>query len=94
MTRKKLTPDEEDQIVELKLQRVPVRTIAQQVGCAPLTVQRCWNRYLAQRVKERMSETATQVEAAFVQGRPVDLDDRHKRLWKKYEEKYRRLGRN
>jgi len=39
-------------------------------------------------------ETATQVEAAFVQGRPVDLDDRHKRLWKKYEEKYRRLGRN
>ncbi len=37
-------------------------------------------------------ETATQVEAAFVQGRPVDLNDRHKRLWKKYEEKYRRLG--
>jgi imidazolonepropionase-like amidohydrolase len=36
-------------------------------------------------------ETATQVEAAFVQGRPVDLNDRHKRLWKKYEEKYRRL---
>ena len=37
-------------------------------------------------------ETATHVEAAFVQGRPVDLNDRHKRLWKKYEEKYRRLG--
>lgn len=37
-------------------------------------------------------KTATQVEAAFVQGRPVDLNDRHKRLWKKYEEKYRRLG--
>ena len=37
-------------------------------------------------------ETATQVEAAFVQGRMVDLDDRHKRLWKKYQEKYRRLG--
>lgn len=36
-------------------------------------------------------ETTTQVEAAFVQGRPVDLNDRHKRLWKKYEEKYRRL---
>lgn len=35
-------------------------------------------------------ETATHVEAAFVQGRPVDLNDRHKRLWKKYEEKYRR----
>lgn len=37
-------------------------------------------------------ETATQVEAAFVQGRQVDLNDRHKRLWRKYEEKYRRLG--
>ena len=37
-------------------------------------------------------ETSTQVEAAFVQGRSVDLNDRHKRLWKKYEEKYRRLG--
>ena len=35
-------------------------------------------------------ETATHVEAAFVQGRPVDLNDRHKRLWKKYEQKYRR----
>ncbi|MCB9937964.1 MAG: amidohydrolase family protein [Planctomycetaceae bacterium] len=37
-------------------------------------------------------ETATQVEAAYIQGREVDLNDRHKRLWKKYEEKYRRLG--
>jgi imidazolonepropionase-like amidohydrolase len=37
-------------------------------------------------------ETPTQVEAAYVQGREVDLNDRHKRLWKKYEEKYRRLG--
>lgn len=36
-------------------------------------------------------ETATHVEAAFIQGRPVDLDNRHRRLWRKYEEKYRRL---
>ena len=36
-------------------------------------------------------ETPTQVEAAFIQGRKVDLNDRHKRLWHKYEEKYRRL---
>ena len=35
-------------------------------------------------------ETPTQVEAAFIQGRTVDLSNRHKRLWKKYEEKYRR----
>jgi imidazolonepropionase-like amidohydrolase len=38
-------------------------------------------------------ETATQVEAAYVQGRPVDLNDRHKRLWHKYEEKYERAKR-
>ena len=37
-------------------------------------------------------ETTTQVEDAYVQGRQVDLNNRHKRLWKKYEEKYRRLG--
>lgn len=36
-------------------------------------------------------ETPTHVEAAFVQGRRVDLDNRHKRLGRKYEEKYRRL---
>ena len=35
-------------------------------------------------------ETTTQVEMAFIQGRQVDLSDRHKRLWHKYEEKYRR----
>lgn len=35
-------------------------------------------------------ETATQVEQAFIQGRQVDLNNRHKRLWEKYQEKYRR----
>ena len=35
-------------------------------------------------------EASTQVEMAFIQGRRVDLNDRHKRLWKKYQEKYRR----
>jgi imidazolonepropionase-like amidohydrolase len=33
-------------------------------------------------------ETMTQVEIAFIQGRPVDLDDRHKSLWRKYQKKY------
>ncbi|MEQ8788069.1 MAG: amidohydrolase family protein [Pirellulaceae bacterium] len=36
-------------------------------------------------------ETPTQTEAAFIQGRRVELLDRHKRLWRKYQEKYRRL---
>ena len=35
-------------------------------------------------------ETATQVEAAFIEGRKVDLNNRQKRLWKKYQTKYRR----
>ena len=36
-------------------------------------------------------ETTTHVKAAFIQGRTVDLSNRHKMLWKKYREKYRRL---
>ncbi|BBM83627.1 amidohydrolase family protein [Candidatus Uabimicrobium amorphum] len=29
------------------------------------------------------------IEHAFIQGRKVDLDDRHKRLWRKYQQKYK-----
>ena len=35
-------------------------------------------------------ETPTLVEAAYIQGREVDLSDKHKTLWKKYQTKYRR----
>jgi len=34
-------------------------------------------------------DTPTQVEAAWIGGRKVELNDRHKRLYRKYEEKYR-----
>ncbi len=37
-------------------------------------------------------EIPTQVTAAYIQGRAVQLNDRHKRLWEKYKEKYRRMG--
>jgi len=37
-------------------------------------------------------EATTHVEMAYVQGRQVDLNNRHKRLWRKYHEKYRQLG--
>jgi imidazolonepropionase-like amidohydrolase len=37
-------------------------------------------------------EITTHVTAAYIQGRAVSLADRHKRLWEKYKEKYRRLG--
>ena len=36
--------------------------------------------------------TTTEIQYAFIQGRPVDLNNRHKRLWRKYQEKYRRQG--
>lgn len=36
-------------------------------------------------------ETASQVRKAYIQGREVQLNDRHKRLYRKYREKYRRL---
>ncbi|HLU49182.1 MAG TPA: amidohydrolase family protein [Planctomycetota bacterium] len=36
-------------------------------------------------------ETKTRVELAWIEGRRVDLSNRHVRLWKKYQEKYDRL---
>jgi imidazolonepropionase-like amidohydrolase len=36
-------------------------------------------------------EIATHVTKAYIGGREVDLNDRHKRLWHKYQEKYRQL---
>lgn len=32
---------------------------------------------------------SSHIEHAFIQGRKVDLDDRHKRLWRKYQQKYK-----
>lgn len=37
-------------------------------------------------------DTPTHVTAAWIRGRKVDLNDRHKRLYHKYEEKYKQLG--
>ena len=37
-------------------------------------------------------DTPTQVTAAWIRGRKVDLNDRHKRLYRKYEEKYKQLA--
>ena len=37
-------------------------------------------------------EITTQVEQAFIQGREVDLSNKQRVLYEKYEEKYRRLG--
>lgn len=37
-------------------------------------------------------EIPTHVTAAYIRGAETNLMDRHKRLWEKYKEKYRRLG--
>ncbi len=37
-------------------------------------------------------EITSTVVKAFIQGREVDLGDRHKSLYEKYKEKYRQLG--
>ncbi len=37
-------------------------------------------------------DTPTQIEAAWIAGRKVELNDRHKRLYRKYEEKYKQLA--
>lgn len=37
-------------------------------------------------------EIPTQVEQAFIDGRKLDMNDRHKTLYYKYQEKYRQLG--
>ncbi|MEM9942954.1 MAG: amidohydrolase family protein, partial [Planctomycetota bacterium] len=39
-------------------------------------------------------ETTTQTEMAFIEGRKVDLSNRHLRLYKKYQQKYRQLGKS
>jgi hypothetical protein len=36
-------------------------------------------------------EITTSVNAAFISGRPIDLANKHTRLYEKYREKYRRL---
>lgn len=65
MTTRKLTPDQIEEIVELKLQRVPVRKIAEQVGTSPQTVQKRWKQYLRQRADERRDDLEAQMEEAL-----------------------------
>lgn len=53
--RKRLTPEERDRIIELKLDRVPVREIAEVIDCTVTTVQRAWHQWLDSTAKERAS---------------------------------------
>jgi transposase-like protein len=51
--RKRLTPDERDRIIEMRLDRVPVRTIAAEIKTTTRTVQETWKRWLRETAEER-----------------------------------------
>lgn len=52
-TRRRLTPDERDRIIEMRLNRVPVRKVAELIGCQSKTVQLTWKKWLAETAAER-----------------------------------------
>ena len=62
---RRLTDEEEERIVELRLERVPVRTVAQEIGCQPNTVTECMRRYHKTRAAE-LSSTLDEVRAELV----------------------------
>jgi IS30 family transposase len=67
---RRLTPDEVDQIVELRLAGVPVRAVAREVNTSPKTVQRRWHQYLRASAKERaeaLAETREEIVQRFTQ---------------------------
>jgi transposase-like protein len=77
MTRKRLTPDERDRIVELKLNRVPVRAIAEQVGTTTTTVQKTWNVYIKETASERAEKMAETREELILRQERIATDARH-----------------
>ena len=55
-TERRLTEDESDRIVELCLNRVPVRRIADEIGCSKNTVSAHWHRWLDETAVERREQ--------------------------------------
>ena len=53
MAQRRLTPDERDRIVEMRLRGVPVRTVAAEIDTTTKTVQRVWSAYLDETAQER-----------------------------------------
>ena len=55
---RRLTEEEEERIVELRMERVPVRTVAQEIGCQTNTITACMRRYH----KSRAAELSTSLD--------------------------------
>jgi len=54
---KRLTPEQEQQIIDLSLQGLSRRAVAAQVGCTPKVVQDRWAKYRDFDMKERAGDT-------------------------------------
>lgn len=63
---RRLTPDERELIIELKLSRTPVLAIAHRLSCSTTTVQAVWKKYLAERVSERKKANDLALEETIV----------------------------
>ena len=62
---RRLTEEEEERIVELRMERVPVRTVAQEIGCQPNTITACMKRYHKSRAAE-LSNNLDELRAELV----------------------------
>jgi hypothetical protein len=61
----RMTPAQIDEIIQLKADGVPVRAIAERVGCATGTVQTQWHSYLDATRAERRTYTARSVQGSL-----------------------------
>ena len=57
---KRMSPEEVERIIELRLNRIPLRTVAQEVGCSVNTVRLHWDRYLDEVAQERSARLERQ----------------------------------
>ena len=75
--RKRLTPEERDQIIELKLDRVSVRNIAVMVKTSTRTVQQVWNKWLRDTAAERAAALEESRTEAIARLDRIATDARH-----------------
>lgn len=61
---RRLTPEEREQIIELRLRCVPIRKVAEKVGCTPNTVTKVYRKHIEARSKERHAALELSLEEA------------------------------
>ena len=77
---------QEDALRSITLSTAEILGVADRVGS--IATERDATLFIA---NGNILETETQVEAAFIQGRKVDLDNKHQQLYRKYSAKYDQL---